>query len=462
MITINRCFIRYLTVTLLGVVPLSAGTGILFSYFFQSPLLQSVLFMSFAGVCIALVSVTRNYLKFIKPVGDMGLQVKKMVQGNLYGRVDVKGGEEITQLCGYVNQFAATVQDLLQKGKIHASGIKEQTNELYTSSGLLMQSLKNVSEKALHASGSAGQVGELLGDTEEAIQKVTIDMSHVERSTNIIVTAMKTAHDGASGSRQNLDMVVTASEEMSATVGEIAKNAELGRQRAANAVKSAGSAQQSVDQLGAAAAEINKIIDVIVEIAEQTKLLALNATIEAARAGEAGKGFAVVASEVKDLAKQTNDATADIRKKIEIMHMSTANTIQEITQINGVINSVDEIVSTIASAVEQQSATTIDISKNIASVALVVTGMNEQTSNVQAEITRLAESIKSIGVSLQKAGNGMAKAVAGTAGTLDAVAEVRNASERIGTIKEEMDKRFEYLKHIGLEQNSSVTMQLFR
>jgi methyl-accepting chemotaxis protein len=462
MITINRCFVRYLNVTLLGVVPLSAGTGVLFSHCFHSPLPESVLFMSLAGVCIALIVVIRNYFKFMKPVDDLGLQVKKMIQGNLYGRIDVKGGQEIMQLCGYINQFATTVQDLLQKGKVYASGIKDQTAELYTCSGHLMKSLEDVSEKAKHASDSAGQVGELLSDTEDAIQRVTADMSHVERSANVIVNAMKTAHEGANSSRQNLEMVVAASEEMSATVGDIAENAELGRQRTANAVKSAGSAQQSVDKLGAAAAEINKIIDVIVEIAEQTKLLALNATIEAARAGEAGKGFAVVASEVKDLAKQTNDATADIRKKITIMQSSTEDTIKEITQISGVINSVDEIVSTIASAVEQQSATTIDISKNISSVASVVTGMNEQTSNVQTEMSRLAESIKSIGVSLQKAGNGMSKAVGGTSGIIDTVAEVRKASERIGTIKQEMENRFESLKRIGLEQNSSVTMHLFR
>jgi methyl-accepting chemotaxis protein len=144
------------------------------------------------------------------------------------------------------------------------------------------------------------------------------------------------------------------------------------------------------------------------------------------------------------------------------MQSSTEDTIKEITQISGVINSVDEIVSTIASAVVQQSATTIDISKNITSVASVVTGMNEQTSNVQAEITILAESIKSIGMSIQKAGNGMSKAVAGTAGIVDTVAELRKASERIGTIKQEMDKRFESLKRISLEQNNPVTMQLFR
>lgn len=282
-------------------------------------------------------------------------------------------------------------------------------------------------------------------------------MSCVEKSATVIVNAIKKAHEGTSNSKQNLAMVVAASEEMSVTVGEIAKNAELGRKRTDNAVKSAGSAQQSVDQLGAAAAEINKIIDVIVEIAEQTKLLALNATIEAARAGEAGKGFAVVAGEVKDLAKQTNDATADIRKKIAIMHSSTKNTIHEITQISGVIHSVDEIVSTIATAVEQQSSTTIDISKNITSVASVVCEMNDQTANVETEIVNLTGSISSIGGSLKQAGNGMNEAVAGTGGIVEAVAEVQEASEQIGTIKQEMDRRFESLKRIGMEQNNAAT-----
>jgi methyl-accepting chemotaxis protein len=139
------------------------------------------------------------------------------------------------------------------------------------------------------------------------------------------------------------------------------------------------SASKRVDELDAAAQEISKVIDIIVEIAEQTKLLALNATIEAARAGEAGKGFAVVANEVKELAKQTNAATEDIRLKIGAIQQSTKGTVGEIAQISKIISDVNTLVANIATAVEEQTVTAKDIATNIGQAA---TGLQEMTKTV--------------------------------------------------------------------------------
>jgi methyl-accepting chemotaxis protein len=445
---------RYLITTLLVVFPLTIIAGILYSNITKSPMITPVLYMASFGCLIAVLSVTKNYFKFMMPIVEMSRQVKNMAQGDLSGRVDVKGGIEINELVSTINMFVFTAKDLSQKGKVYASGIQSQTSELYDSSRRLVESLGGVSEKAKHACVNADQIRQLLKEADSSVDTTAKDLALVENITSVIVDAINKAQSGADQSQQNLAMVVKASEEMSMTVGDIAKNAEFARQRTANAVKSAGSAQQSVDQLGGAAAEINKIIDVIVEIAEQTKLLALNATIEAARAGDAGKGFAVVAGEVKELAKQTNDATADIRKKIAIMHSSTDNTIHEITQISGVIHSVDEIVSTIASAVEEQSTTTKNISNNIGSVASVVSNMNKQTSCVQLEIKKLAESIVRISSLLLRTRNDMSKAVTGTAGISGEVEQVLRASELMGTTIQDMDRRFESLKHIGSEQST--------
>jgi methyl-accepting chemotaxis protein len=456
MIKFNKWYIQYLITTLLVIVPLAAGAGILYSVIFSSPLFGAIVFMSIAGSLIALLSVTKNYFKFMKPIDDLSQQVKTMAHGNHSGKLDIKGGPEIKELTANINSFAFTVRELLQKGKANASGIQNQTSELHGSSRKLVDGLSGVSEKAGNASVSANQVGQQLRAADISVGTAAADLSLVERITLVIVEEINKAQTGVSHSQENLNMVVAASEQMSMTVAEIARNAEFARQRTANAVKSAGSAQQSVDLLGGAAVEINKIIDVIVEIAEQTKLLALNATIEAARAGDAGKGFAVVAGEVKELAKQTNDATADIRKKIAIMHSSTDNTIHEITQISGVINSVDEIVSTIASAVEEQSATTKDISKNIVTVASVVSNMNKQTSSVQLEIKKLAESISRICTSMVQARSDMNKAVTGTTGISGAIEQVLQASGLMGTTIQDMNRRFESLSRIGSEQSTST------
>jgi len=188
-------------------------------------------------------------------------------------------------------------------------------------------------------------------------------------------------------------MIIGATKKMSATFTNIAISAEKARGVAGTAVANVNAASNRVDELGAAALEINKVTDVIVEIAEQTKLLALNATIEAARAGEAGKGFAVVANEVKELALQTNNAIAEICNKVEAMQLSTDNTIAEIGAINQTIKAVNEIVVTIAGAVDEQSIPTKDVVRQLNQW---VNGINIIKEAVNAAVTEAKETSANI------------------------------------------------------------------
>ncbi|SSC23565.1 Chemotaxis methyl-accepting receptor, partial [Klenkia terrae] len=163
--------------------------------------------------------------------------------------------------------------------------------------------------------------------------------------------------------------VAAGAEEMSASIREIAQNANEAARVAADAVSEAERTNATITKLGVSSKEIGDVIKVITSIAEQTNLLALNATIEAARAGEAGKGFAVVANEVKELAQETARATEDIARRVEAIQADTGGAVAAIGRIGTVIGQINDYQLTIASAVEEQTATTNEMSRSVAEAA---------------------------------------------------------------------------------------------
>ncbi|MEV6932080.1 methyl-accepting chemotaxis protein [Dactylosporangium sp. NPDC051485] len=182
----------------------------------------------------------------------------------------------------------------------------------------------------------------------------------------------------------NVQTVAAGAEEMGASIREIAQNANDAAQVASEAVGVAETTNQTVSKLGDSSTEIGNVVKVITSIAEQTNLLALNATIEAARAGAAGKGFAVVASEVKDLAQETARATEDISRRVEAIQSDTANAVQAIGEISRIIARINDYQLTIASAVEEQTATTSEMSRSVSDAAHGV-------SNIAGTIAGVAE-----------------------------------------------------------------------
>jgi methyl-accepting chemotaxis protein len=210
----------------------------------------------------------------------------------------------------------------------------------------------------------------------------------------------------------NLATVSTGTEEMGASIREIARSANEAARVATSAVKVAEKTNATVAKLGESSAEIGNVIKVITSIAQQTNLLALNATIEAARAGEAGKGFAVVANEVKELAKQTARATEDISRKIEAIQADARGAVEAIARIGTIINQINDIQNTIATAVEEQTATTgeigrnvaeaarggTEIARNVAGVAQAARGTTEGAGNTKGA----ADELSTIALDLQK------------------------------------------------------------
>ena len=202
-----------------------------------------------------------------------------------------------------------------------------------------------------------------LSAASEEMTATAEQMTKTAEETSVQADVVSAASEQVSASVQT---VAAGTEEMSASIREIAVSASEAAKIATQAVVVAKHTNDIVTKLGVSSNEIGKVIKVINSIAEQTNLLALNATIEAARAGEAGKGFAVVANEVKELAKETARATEEIGQKIAAIQTDTTSSIKAIDEITGIINKVNDISNTIASAVEEQTATTNEMSRSVA------------------------------------------------------------------------------------------------
>jgi len=298
-----------------------------------------------------------------KPLRTAIDQFEKAGQGDLTQRMVSKEGrkDEFAELGAGFNAFMNTVQTMVIE-------LQDSVQTMNAASGELSSLAKGMETGARTSSERAGSVA-------AAAEEMSANMNSVAAASEQAAT--------------NVNMVATATEEMSTTISRIAENTEQASSITRTAVEQARGATEKVDVLGKAASEISKVTEVISEISAQTNLLALNATIEAARAGEAGKGFAVVANEIKVLAKQTSEATQQIRQQIEGIQTSTGATIEEIREITKVIDQVNEIVSTIATAIEEQAATTSEIGGNVVQAAQGITEVNEnvaQTSAVSGEI----------------------------------------------------------------------------
>ena len=193
---------------------------------------------------------------------------------------------------------------------------------------------------------------------------------------------------------RNVQTVAAGAEEMGASIREIAQNASAAARVAQQATGVAAATNERVAKLGVSSQEIGNVVKAITSIAEQTNLLALNATIEAARAGEAGKGFAVVAGEVKELAQETARATEDIARRVEDIQGDTSGAVDAIAEISAIIASINDYQLTIASAVEEQTATTNEMGRSVAEAAM---GSGEIASNITGVATAAAESSDTVG-----------------------------------------------------------------
>ena len=300
----------------------------------------------------------------IKPIKRTVAILKDIAEGDgdLTRRLPVETRDEMGEMATWFNTFMEKLQGII---------------------GQIAGDATTLNDAATNLSAIAAQMSEGVGSVSSRSAKVTAAGEEMSTKMSSVAAASEQA-------ATNVDMVATATEEMTATVGEIARNSEKARTITASAVTTADGASTKVNELGQAAMAISKVTEVITEISEQTNLLALNATIEAARAGEADKGFAVVANEIKELARQTAEATGEIKTRIEGIQGSTTDTIAQIETITTVIGEVDTIVATIATAVEEQAATSREIAGSVNQASQGIQDVNHnvnQSSTVAATIS---------------------------------------------------------------------------
>ncbi|GAB3864326.1 methyl-accepting chemotaxis protein [Dactylosporangium cerinum] len=303
-----------------------------------------ILSMGLAGL------VARSIVRSVRRAKSV---LDEVAGGDLTSRMDVTSGDEVGQMGRALNESLDRIAEMVRLVGTSATSLASSSTRLTGVARTIASGVDDAAEQATAVSGAAGEVS------------------------------------------RNVQTVAVGTDEMNESIREIAQNATEAVRVANEAMEAANETTRTMAKLGESSAEIGNVINVITGIAAQTNLLALNATIEAARAGEAGKGFAVVANEVKDLAQETAKATEDISQRISAIQADAASAVAAISRISDVIESVNGYQTTIASAVEEQTATTNEMGRNAANAA-------NGSTEIASSIDRVARAAQSTSVGVQE------------------------------------------------------------
>ncbi len=420
---------------------------------------------------VSIVSILAGVLMSLFIISAITGPIKKIVQftkefgrGNLQAELDIQSKDEIGEMAEDLNLSVKNLTEIIRELMSTTENLTKSAESLSSVSSQMAQNAEEMNAQATSVAASSEEISSGVSTVAASAEEASATVTNIASMTEEMSAAVKNVADAGRKTSVNANMMASSSDEMSdqvnriassieemtASLNEVSRNTAQGSRISSDANKMTERINSRMDVLVASSKKIGKIVSVIKDIADQTNMLALNATIEASGAGEAGKGFAVVAGEVKELAKQSADASDEIASQIDDIQVSTEEAVASIKEINQVIEQIAAINETIASAIEEQTATAGEISRSVVDTA----GNVKDVAQKAGESAVLMDEVAKSTVETSKTAGEVSRNIDELSTTVKEVA--RSSSEASGGVNN-ISKTIQEISKASVETSSGAS-----